>query len=151
MDSGQALLKALHDDPGDEVTWSALADWLEESGEAARAAFLRLHRRLRDLPEGDERSDLEGHAQALLAAGVRPVLSATARCRCEPWVESVPTSETLSKWPRYSVGPSWLASRSVATVRLPTHVSTAPARTCWACTKASSSRRRSSPGRSRRA
>ena len=31
------LLQVLRDDPNDEVAWLALADWLEESGQAGRA------------------------------------------------------------------------------------------------------------------
>jgi uncharacterized protein (TIGR02996 family) len=71
MDSWAALLAGLHEDPADELTWQALADCLEEHGEADRAE-LRLTRRLRPTPVGAERQTAEGRVQALLAAGVKP-------------------------------------------------------------------------------
>src|SRR5262249_39520999 len=47
MDTESALLSALHASPGDDVSWLALADWLEEQGEAPRAELLRLTTMLR--------------------------------------------------------------------------------------------------------
>src|SRR5206468_59606 len=44
------FLSALHADPNDEVTWLALADWLEEDGRPDRAELVRLVRRLRTVP-----------------------------------------------------------------------------------------------------
>lgn len=72
MDSEQLLLQALHEDPDDEMAWLALADCLEETGQPARAELLRLHRQLRGLPEGKDRTPLESRVQELLASGVRP-------------------------------------------------------------------------------
>jgi uncharacterized protein (TIGR02996 family) len=72
MDAQAALLAALHTDPADELTWQALADCLEERGQAECAELLRLTRALRSLPDGAERQAAEGHVGALLAAGVRP-------------------------------------------------------------------------------
>ena len=72
-----AFLSALHDDPADEATWLALADWLDDDGQVQRAELLRHVRRLRALPvmrRGRERIDLEGRVAALLRAGVRPVV-----------------------------------------------------------------------------
>ncbi|MFO0926164.1 MAG: TIGR02996 domain-containing protein [Gemmataceae bacterium] len=54
MDVEQAVLQAIQTDPADETNWLVLADWLEEKGEPERA-YVRLHRRLRGLPEGAER------------------------------------------------------------------------------------------------
>jgi uncharacterized protein (TIGR02996 family) len=45
-----AFLQALHADPTDETTWLALADWLDDDGQADRAELVRLVRRLRALP-----------------------------------------------------------------------------------------------------
>ena len=45
-----AFLQALHADPIDEATWLALADWLDDDGQADRAELVRLVRRLRTLP-----------------------------------------------------------------------------------------------------
>jgi uncharacterized protein (TIGR02996 family) len=73
----EAFLQALHAEPGDETTWLALADWLEEDGQAARAELIRLQRRLRALPvmkRGRERARLETRQARLLAAGVRPAV-----------------------------------------------------------------------------
>jgi uncharacterized protein (TIGR02996 family) len=72
-----ALLAALLDDPGDEPTWQALADCLEELRQADRAELVRLRRALRLLRAGAERQTVEGRVQALLAAGAKrcvPVL-----------------------------------------------------------------------------
>jgi uncharacterized protein (TIGR02996 family) len=71
------FLAALHADPGDEATWLALADWLDEDGQADRAELVRLVRRLRSLPVMEvtpERAALEDRVADLLNAGVQPVV-----------------------------------------------------------------------------
>jgi uncharacterized protein (TIGR02996 family) len=70
LDTEQALLQALHKDPRDAVTWSALADCLEEQGQAERAELLRLSRL--PPPAGTDRLAAEGRVRELLAAGVQP-------------------------------------------------------------------------------
>jgi uncharacterized protein (TIGR02996 family) len=70
MDTEEALLLALHANPADEVAWLALADRLEEAGDA-RAELLRLHRELRTAPKGAGRRRAEARVRELLA-GVRP-------------------------------------------------------------------------------
>jgi uncharacterized protein (TIGR02996 family) len=72
MDTRQAILQALHDDPTDDASWLILGDWLEDHGEPERAELLRLYRRLRVLPAGPQRDAGEERLRALLAAGVRP-------------------------------------------------------------------------------
>src|SRR5438067_190666 len=47
------FLSALHDDPADEASWLALADWLDEDGRSAQAELLRLHRAVRQGPAPD--------------------------------------------------------------------------------------------------
>jgi uncharacterized protein (TIGR02996 family) len=72
-----AFLSALHESPADEVTWLALADWLEEDGQNDRAELLRIVRLLRTLPvmkRTKQRIALEERLAALLLAGVRPVV-----------------------------------------------------------------------------
>src|SRR5262249_7283183 len=69
----EAFLSALRDDPADEVTWHALADWLEEDGQADRAELLRLTRQLRLMP-ARKRKSVNRRAVLLLRAGVRPVV-----------------------------------------------------------------------------
>jgi uncharacterized protein (TIGR02996 family) len=49
--SRQALLKAILDDPCDDIPRLILADWLEENGEADRAALIRVQCRLAQLEE----------------------------------------------------------------------------------------------------
>jgi uncharacterized protein (TIGR02996 family) len=70
VNTEQALLLALHCDPCDVVTWSALADCLEEKGEGERAELLRLSR----LPPASKkaRAAAEKRVRELLAAGVVP-------------------------------------------------------------------------------
>jgi uncharacterized protein (TIGR02996 family) len=71
-----AFLAALHAEPNDEATWLALADWLDDDGQADRAELVRLVRRLRPLPvmrRSRERAGLEDRVAELLNAGVRPV------------------------------------------------------------------------------
>jgi uncharacterized protein (TIGR02996 family) len=72
MDTRATLLQALHDNPADEVTWLALADWLEEAGEPDRAELIRLHRSLPALRSGKKRTGAEERIRTLLASGVRP-------------------------------------------------------------------------------
>jgi uncharacterized protein (TIGR02996 family) len=72
-----AFLASLHAEPNDETTWLALADWLEEDGQADRAELVRLVRRLRALPvmkRSRERARLEDRVAELLNAGVGPVV-----------------------------------------------------------------------------
>jgi uncharacterized protein (TIGR02996 family) len=73
----QAFLSALHENPCDEVTWLALADWLEEHGQADRAELLRISRRLRGQPVSRrtrERRSLEARLVRLILGGTRPVV-----------------------------------------------------------------------------
>src|SRR5262245_46536245 len=72
-----AFLTALHESPADEVTWLALADWLEENEQPQRAELVRLVRRLRGLPvtrRTKQRVALEERVAALLLSGARPVV-----------------------------------------------------------------------------
>ncbi len=72
------FLEALHEGPADEATWLALADWLEESEQPARAELVRLGRALRQQPvmrRVRERARLEARLIELLAAGARPVVA----------------------------------------------------------------------------
>jgi uncharacterized protein (TIGR02996 family) len=83
-----AFLITLLDSPTDELTWSALADWLDEDGQTQRAELLRLTRQLRSMPVVVERRNSLGSLSLpsrrrdgvrkrvveLLEAGVRPVV-----------------------------------------------------------------------------
>jgi uncharacterized protein (TIGR02996 family) len=72
----ETFLQALHAEPNDEMTWLALADWLEEDGQQHRAELVRLVRRLRSLPgrtQTQERTRMQARVAELLNAGVRPV------------------------------------------------------------------------------
>jgi uncharacterized protein (TIGR02996 family) len=73
-----AFLSALHESPGDEVTWLALADWLDDDGQPQRAELVRLVRRLRALPvmkRTSQRALLEDRVAELLRCGARPVVA----------------------------------------------------------------------------
>jgi uncharacterized protein (TIGR02996 family) len=72
MDTEATLLAALHADPQDEVAWTALADWLEESGQPARAELTRLRLALRGTEVTWARAAREERQRALLLDGVRP-------------------------------------------------------------------------------
>jgi uncharacterized protein (TIGR02996 family) len=69
----ETFLAALRDDPADDVTWLALADWLDETGQADRAELLRLTRRVRIVPP-EERNDVQDRVAELLKADVKPVI-----------------------------------------------------------------------------
>ncbi len=69
-----SLLSCLARTPEDNLLWLALADRLEEGGEAARAKLARLHRGLRETPEGEERWRTEGRIREMLLSGVRPCM-----------------------------------------------------------------------------
>ncbi|MBY0230930.1 MAG: formylglycine-generating enzyme family protein, partial [Gemmataceae bacterium] len=66
------LLSALHLDPADDLLWLAVADRLEETGQPLRAELLRLNRRLRGMPEDDERWAAEERVRGLVNGGVVP-------------------------------------------------------------------------------
>src|SRR5262245_40528755 len=76
----ETFLAALRESP-EEVTWLALADWLDEAGEGQRAELVRLVRRLRAVPltEGKRKCGaLEKRLAQLLLSGVRPVVPEVA-------------------------------------------------------------------------
>jgi uncharacterized protein (TIGR02996 family) len=73
-----AFLSALHESPDDEVTWAALADWLDEDDQPQRAELVRLVRRLRALPvmkRTTQRAEMEDRVAELLRGGVRPAVA----------------------------------------------------------------------------
>jgi uncharacterized protein (TIGR02996 family) len=73
MTDHDALLAAIVRDPSDGLAWLALADALEESGQAERAELLRLTRLLLTLPRDDaQRPAAEARLAGLLASGVGP-------------------------------------------------------------------------------
>jgi uncharacterized protein (TIGR02996 family) len=66
------FLQALHEEPGDEATWLALSDWLEESGAPDRAELTRLWWRLHTEPDHSPGDPREGRLRRLLRRGVQP-------------------------------------------------------------------------------
>ena len=54
------FLAALRDNPSDELTWQALADWLIDNGQGNRAELLRFTLQLRTIP-ARKRGDLPAH------------------------------------------------------------------------------------------
>jgi uncharacterized protein (TIGR02996 family) len=69
----QTLLDALHADPGDATAYLALADALEEAGDAGAAELLRLHLALRGGTADPTGAEFARMVQ-LLESGVRPVV-----------------------------------------------------------------------------
>lgn len=57
MSDGDALLRAILDDPEDDAPRLVYADWLEERGDMARAAFIRAQIQLTRLPPDDPDRD----------------------------------------------------------------------------------------------
>ncbi len=67
MDAEQVLLEAIRANPDDDLAYRALADRLEEQGEASRAEFMRLQSELARLPaKGRRRRKLAAREQELL-------------------------------------------------------------------------------------
>src|SRR5262245_64380730 len=67
------LLTAIEREPADALAWLALADCLEENGEADRAELVRLREWLRSADAADpRRPEKERRQGELLVAGVRP-------------------------------------------------------------------------------
>jgi uncharacterized protein (TIGR02996 family) len=67
MSLHDAFLRAVIENRDDDAPRLVYADWLEEGGDAERAAFIRLQVEAAGLPEGDgRRSDLEERALYLL-------------------------------------------------------------------------------------
>jgi uncharacterized protein (TIGR02996 family) len=62
-------------DPADDLAWLAVADWLEENDDPARAELTRLTRLLRHDLHGPERRDREDRLMELLNAGVEPCVA----------------------------------------------------------------------------
>jgi uncharacterized protein (TIGR02996 family) len=94
----QMFLAALHADSDDDVTWLALADWLDDDGQADRAELLRLVRRLRSVDRPGERAALEARVTALLNAGVRPVVPVAVN-RIGMRLALIPPGKFLMGWP----------------------------------------------------
>jgi uncharacterized protein (TIGR02996 family) len=88
-DRGAALLAAVLERPDDDAPRLALADHLEDAGDADRARFIRVSCRLARLPWGaPDRGEVERETVALLGehheawgAGVHPWAAATGWCR----------------------------------------------------------------------
>src|SRR5262245_50433668 len=74
MDTEETLLSAIAGDPADALAWSALADWLEESGQTDRAELSRLTLRLRLERKHRQHRRWQKRLQELLTVGVRPCL-----------------------------------------------------------------------------
>src|SRR4051794_11374655 len=91
----EAFHAALRDDPSDELTWQALADFLDDDGHADRAELLRLTRRLREVPVA-RRGAAGKRMAALLRAGVRPVIVT--------WTNSVGMTFSLIQPGRFLMG-----------------------------------------------
>jgi uncharacterized protein (TIGR02996 family) len=72
MNTEAALLESLHAQPGDEVAWLALADWLEENDRQDQAELLRLHRTIRAASDDAPRQAALMRLRDLLHGGVRP-------------------------------------------------------------------------------
>ncbi|MCI0463541.1 MAG: TIGR02996 domain-containing protein [Gemmataceae bacterium] len=66
MDQGQALLRAVCDEPEDDSPRLVYADWLEEHDQPERAEFIRVQLELANLPAGHRRRKLEARQQGLL-------------------------------------------------------------------------------------
>src|SRR5262245_8369294 len=68
MDHDRAFAEAIREHPDDDLHRLAWADWLEERGDEARAAFVRVQLRLAQLEDDDPaRGPLEDEADDLLA------------------------------------------------------------------------------------
>jgi uncharacterized protein (TIGR02996 family) len=65
------FLHALHDNPTDDLTRQALADWLQEQGDP-RGEILHLCLWLKELKEATQREASEERLRELLASGVSP-------------------------------------------------------------------------------
>jgi uncharacterized protein (TIGR02996 family) len=72
VDTEAALLSAIAADPADPLPWRALADWLDEHGQADRAELARLTLRLRLERGHAEHASWQERVRALLAGGVKP-------------------------------------------------------------------------------
>src|SRR4051794_37823654 len=67
MSDEPALLRAVRDDPDDDLPRLAYADWLEEKGERPRAAFIRAQLQRARLPwEDDRQAELQATERRLL-------------------------------------------------------------------------------------
>jgi uncharacterized protein (TIGR02996 family) len=81
MTPEDVLLAAIVRDPGDDLAWLVLADWLEEDGQPARAELLRLTRALRGVAWNEpERPQREQRVVELLNSGVEPANPVLANC-----------------------------------------------------------------------
>ncbi len=67
MTDEEAFLRAIQATPDDDTLRLVFADWLQETGDSARAEFIRLQHRVELLPPGPERSAIEDHTDELLA------------------------------------------------------------------------------------
>lgn len=63
-----AFLRAIQDDPNDDVARLVFADWLDEHGQPERAEFIRVQIELTKLDEGNPRKHFLNHRQEVLRA-----------------------------------------------------------------------------------
>src|SRR5260370_1312001 len=94
MSQADAFLDAIREAPDDDTPRLVYADWLDDHGDADRAAFIRAQVRLARLPPGDpDRLDLADEADELLRrhpewSGRLPELASAWRFR-RGFVESI--------------------------------------------------------------
>jgi uncharacterized protein (TIGR02996 family) len=71
-ETGEALLAAIADEPGDDMHWLVLSDWLEDRGDDRAAALVRLQVVLRRQLDAEDRWPCEQRLRELLTQGVAP-------------------------------------------------------------------------------
>jgi uncharacterized protein (TIGR02996 family) len=123
-----AFLALLHIDPADEITWLALADWLEENGQGTRAELSRLLRRLRQIVPGEahpDRSTWEARVAELLSRGVRPVVPHVVNS-LGMWLVLVPPGSFVMGSPRDEPGRKPDETQHEVTITRPFYLGTFP-------------------------
>jgi uncharacterized protein (TIGR02996 family) len=116
MNPETILHAAIVRDPGDDLAWLALADWLEESGQEQRGELLRITRTLLTIRQDERRPALEARQRELLAAGVVPCLPERA-IKCGMRFVLIPPGASLlgdeaRSWVTFD-RPFWLAKYPV--------------------------------------
>src|SRR4051812_18635105 len=71
MDTEEAILRGIRENPGDQDRWPVLADSLEEKGDP-RADLVRLWHAIRQAPAHPQRLGREERLCTLLGSGLRP-------------------------------------------------------------------------------
>ena len=108
ISDGEALLRAICEQPWENTPRLIYADWLDENGNPGRAEFIRLQIELEGIPPNERfknpRYDRACELERKWDPPLRALLDGTVGWLERPWSAELPTSEDVTWHERYARG-----------------------------------------------